>query len=176
MVSLEPGRKLTVCKALSPSIAPLQLSAMDTAWHVVHSPQCRNDVQSHTEIRQQVTNPIIASLEFINLPPWRQSWNNDPNAGLNNSLSTGNNYRGINQLLLQLSAFQQNFQSKWWGTFNQVCNCGASIEKGQKATKIVLWKPVSRRRKNEVGKEVDESIFIMKQISVFNAEQTTGLD
>ncbi len=131
---------------------------------------------SHTEIRQQITAQIIESLTNVKLPPWRQPWSNDPNAGLNTSLSTWEAYRGINQLLLQLSAFRQNFQSKWWGTFNQVRTSGASVCKGQKATKIVLWKPVSRKRRNEVGEEVDDRFFILKQFSVFNAEQTTGLD
>ena len=130
----------------------------------------------HSEIRQQITNQIIESLTNGNLPPWRQPWSDDPNAGLNTSLSTGDAYRGINQLLLQMSAFQQNFQSRWWGTFNQVRNGGASVRKGQKATKIVLWKPVSRKRIDHNGEDVKDSFFIMKQFSVFNAEQTTGLD
>ncbi len=134
-------------------------------------------MSSQTENRQQITDQIIDSLTNVKLPPWRKPWSNDPNApGLHTSLSTGESYRGINQLILQLSAARQEFQSKWWGTFNQINNCGASVRKGQKATKIILWKPVSRKRHNEQGKEVDDSFLVMREFCVFNAEQTTGLD
>ncbi len=51
---------------------------------------------SPTEIRSQITRQIVEALTNGNLPPWRRPWANDPNAGLNTSLSTGNAYRGIN--------------------------------------------------------------------------------
>jgi len=133
-------------------------------------------VSNQTEIRQQITNQIIEALEISNLPPWRKPWSDDPNAGLNTSLSSGAAYRGINQLILQVSASRQDFRSKWWGTFNQIRNSGSSVRRGQKATKIVLWKPVSRKRANKDGKKVDDSFLIMREFSVFNIEQTTGLD
>ncbi|QDT48886.1 DNA primase TraC [Symmachiella dynata] len=131
---------------------------------------------SQSDIKKQITDQIIDSLTNVKLPPWRKPWSNDPNAGLNTSLSTGDSYRGINQLILQLSAARQEFQSKWWGTFNQINNCGASVRRGQKATKIILWKPIKRKRHNEQGNEVDDSFLVMREFCVFNAEQTTGLD
>src|ERR1700683_2916528 len=111
-------------------------------------------MQSPAEIRQQITDQIVEVLSNGNLPPWRRPWANDPNAGLNTSLSTGNPYRGINQILLQLAASKGKFQSRWWGTFNQVKANGGYVRKGEKATKIILWKPISRKRTNEVGQEV----------------------
>ena len=71
---------------------------------------------------------------------------------------------------------RHGYQSKWWGTFNQIRFNGAAVEKGQKATKVILWKPVSCKRIDERGKETDDSFLVMRQFSVFNAEQTTGLD
>jgi len=134
-------------------------------------------VSNQSAIRQQITDQIMESLTHGKLPPWRRPWSDDPNApGLHTSLSSGDAYRGINQLVLQLSASQQNFQSKWWGTYNQISNSGASVRRGQKATKIVLWKPVSRIRANKDGKDVKDSFMIMRKFSVFNAEQTTGMD
>ncbi|MCA9110443.1 MAG: ArdC family protein [Planctomycetaceae bacterium] len=106
------------------------------------------------EIRHQITDQIVEALTNGNLPPWRKPWSDDPNApGLHISLSSGDAFRGINQLILQLSASRKNFQSKWWGTFNQVRNSGASVRKGQKATKIVLRKPVSRKRANQQARK-----------------------
>lgn len=133
-------------------------------------------MRSQTEIRQGITNAIIESLSSNSLPPWRRTWNDDPNAGMPTSLSTGNRYGGINSLILQCSAIKQNFKSKWWGTFRQIQADGASVRKGQKATKVVIWKPINRTRTDETGKEVDDRFFFMQEFAIFNAEQTTGLD
>jgi antirestriction protein ArdC len=132
---------------------------------------------NQTDIRQTVTDTIITTLQNGGLPPWKRPWTDDPNApGLHTSMSTGTAYRGINQILLQCSAMKQGFKSKWWGTFNQITFNGASVEKGQKATKIVLWKPIQRKRSNEQGKEVEDNFLVIREFAVFNAEQTTGLD
>ena len=134
-------------------------------------------MQSQSELRQTITNTIIEALKSGGLPPWKRPWANDNNApGLHTSLSTGSPYRGINQILLQCSSMRQGFKSKWWGTFNQVAFNGGSIQKGQKATKIVLWKPIQRKRSNEQGKEIEDSFLMMREFCVFNAEQTNGLD
>jgi antirestriction protein ArdC len=134
-------------------------------------------MQSPTEIRTQITSEIVESLKNGNLPPWRRPWSNDPNApGLHTSLSTGNPYRGINQILLQLAASEGKFQSRWWGTFNQVKANGGYVRKGEKATKVILWKAISRRRTDEDGQEVDDDFLVMREFHVFNAQQTSGLD
>jgi len=70
-------------------------------------------MQSQNEIRQTITDTIIDALKNGGLPPWKRPWCNDNNAsGLHASLSTGNPYRGINQLLLQCSAMKQGLKSK----------------------------------------------------------------
>lgn len=131
---------------------------------------------SPNEIRQQITGQIIQALTNGNLPPWRRPWSNDPNApGLHTSLSTGNPYRGINQLLLQLAAGHHGFQSKWWATFNQVKSSGGYVLKGEKGTQVILFKPVKRTRVDETGEEKDDSFLVMRTFTVFNAEQTSGL-
>lgn len=133
-------------------------------------------MRSQSDIRTSITQTIIDALASGNLPPWRKPWANDPNApGLHTSLSTGNPYRGINQLLCQVAAMKHGFKSKWWGTFKQIQFNGASVRKGQKATKIILWKPISRKRTDENGQETDDNFLMMREFSVFNAEQTTGL-
>jgi antirestriction protein ArdC len=132
---------------------------------------------SQTDLRQSITNTIIEALTNGDLPPWRKMWADDPNApGLHTSLSTGSAYRGINQLLLQISAMRQGFKSRWWGTFNQIKFNGASVRQGQKGTKVVLWKPIQRKRTNEQGKDVEDSFLVMREFCVWNAEQSTGLD
>jgi antirestriction protein ArdC len=130
---------------------------------------------SPTEIRQQIAAQIVEALTNGILPPWRRPWSNDPNAGLNTSLSTGNPYRGINQILLQLAAGHHGFQSKWWGTFRQISASGGCVLKGEKGTHVVLFKPIKRTRVDETGEEKDDSFLVLRTFTVFNAEQTSGL-
>jgi antirestriction protein ArdC len=134
-------------------------------------------MQSQSELRQTITSTIIDAIKNGGLPPWRKPWSDDPNApGLHTSMSTGFPYRGINQLLLQIAAIRHGFKSKWWGTFNQVAFNQASVKQGQKATKVVLWKPIERKRANENGEEIEDKFLVMREFCVFNAEQTTGLE
>lgn len=133
--------------------------------------------KSQSEIRQSVTDQLIQALQGGGLPPWKQLFSDDPNGpGLHTSLSTGNPYRGINQLVLQLSAMRFGYKSKWWGTFNQIRQQNSSVRKGEKGHRVILWKPISRTRTNEQGNEIDEKFLIMREFVVFNAEQTTGLE
>jgi antirestriction protein ArdC len=134
-------------------------------------------MRSQADIRQNVTEQIIESLKNGGLPPWRKTWSDDPNApGLHTSLSTGQPYRGINQLILGCAAMQGGFKSRWWGTYNQIQQNGANVRKGQKSTRVLLWKPISRKRVNEDGKEIDENFLVMREFCIFSVEQTTGLE
>ena len=133
-------------------------------------------MQSQSELRQTITYTIIDALKNGDLPPWRRPWSNDPNSGLHTSLSTGTPYRGINQLLLAVASMKSKYQSSWWGTYNQIAFNKGQVRRGEKATKIVLWKPISRKRTNETGKEVEDSFLVMREFSVFNVEQCDGLD
>ncbi len=64
------------------------------------------------DIRTSITNMIVDALESgSGLPPWRRPWAADPNGlGLATSLSTGKQYNGINQLLLQVLAMKRGYQ------------------------------------------------------------------
>lgn len=133
-------------------------------------------MQSQTQLRENITATIIEALSNGGLPPWRCPWNDDPNSGIHTSLSTGTPYRGINQLLLAVASMKNGYGSKWWGTYNQIAFNQGQVRRGEKSTKIVLWKPISRKRTNEKGKEVEENFMIMKEFCVFNAQQCDGLD
>lgn len=134
-------------------------------------------MQSQNEIRQSITNSIIDALRNGGLPPWRKPWNDDlAGFGLATSLSSGKSYRGINQLILQSAAATNGWQSRSFSTFNQIRAAGGCVKKGEKAQKVILWKPIARKRTNDDGKEVDDSYLVMREFCVFNVEQTSGLD
>jgi len=130
------------------------------------------------DIRTSITNTVIESLEAGgHILPWRRPWAADPNGlGLATSLSTGRAYTGINQLVLQCLSMKRGYQSRWFSTFQQIKHAGGSVKKGEKAVQVVLFRPVSRERTNEMGEQVEDKFLVMRTFSVFNVEQTTGLD
>ncbi|QDU80480.1 DNA primase TraC [Polystyrenella longa] len=128
------------------------------------------------DIRTDITNQIIDSLTNGKILPWRRPWKCNRNAGMATSLSSGDRYRGVNQIILQVAAMRHGYQSKWWATYKQIQASGGQVIKGEKGTKIVLWKPIERKTVSQNGEENKESYFIMRQFTVFNVEQTEGLD
>jgi antirestriction protein ArdC len=53
---------------------------------------------------------------------------------------------------------------------------GGHVRKGEKATHIILFRPLTKTRTTDDGSEVEERIPIMRTFCVFNAEQTAGLE
>ena len=140
---------------------------------------------SQTELRRQITNQIIAALEQGDLPPWRRPWSVSRNTGFPANVISKKPYRGsVNSLLLELHARKHGFNSKWWGTFQQFQEMGGRIQKrptevepGQWGCKVVFFKPVTKTTVDPDTGETDEERFpMMRQYTLFNAEQTNLQD
>ena len=136
---------------------------------------------SPKEIRQQITDTIIKSLESNELPPWRCGWRRDPNAGIARNIVSQKAYRGINPWLCQIASHTHGFQSKWWGTFNQWRNLQGSVQKrpshvkpGEWGTKIVFWSPITKTKTDEQGNETENRFFMLKTFTIFNIDQIDG--
>jgi antirestriction protein ArdC len=134
------------------------------------------------QIRQHVTNAIVESLKSGNLPPWKQPWRNDPNAGQSRNVVSGKAYRGVNPLLLQTPSMRHGFTSKWWATFNQWKQLGGTVMRrpedvppGQWGTTIVFCRPVTVK-KSEDGEEIEETFYAMRSYTVFCIDQVWGQD
>jgi len=125
-----------------------------------------------TQIRQEITSQIVDALKQ-GVAPWWKSWIDDPNAGSPTNVMSQRRYRGINPLILELSAIKQGFQSKWWGTFGQWNSLGAWIKKGSKATQIVFCKPVKQIEPGLHGKDWEVTYHLLRTFAVFNAEQSS---
>lgn len=130
---------------------------------------------SNAEIRNQITNQLIEAIDKGTIP-WRRQFTPDPNSGLATSLSSGKKYNGINQILLQMSGYQNNYKSKFWGTFKAIKFAGGHVRRGEKATRICLFNPIKKTKKDKNGKEKTETFLIYKQFAVFNAEQCENMD
>jgi len=117
-------------------------------------------------IYDTVTSAIIASLES-GVAPWVKPWN-AANAADYNAVS-GKAYKGVNRLILA-AAFKPNAQ---WATFKQWQELGASVRKGEKATHIVFYSPVTKPAKGDDGEE-GATYRMLKTFCVFNASQVDG--
>lgn len=118
-----------------------------------------------TEIEKIVTDRIIEALE-AGVVPWQKPWT--PGYTAPTSLVTGKNYRGINNLILSIVADMEGYDTGLWGTFKQFQAMGGSVNKGEKGTPVVLWKPIEK-----LSNEGDpETFMLMRYFTVFNIAQT----
>ena len=100
-------------------------------------------------------------------------------AGSNKNVITGKEYRGINILILAATSWKNGYKSKTWGTYQQWLEKKCQVKKGEKATTIVFWKPLSYKcdvENTETGdiEEVEKQTFVARAYHVFNAEQVEG--
>lgn len=118
------------------------------------------------DVYEEVTQRIVAELER-GVVPWRKPWV----GGGPINVRSGRPYRGINIFLLEL----RGYGDPRWGTYKAIQEAGGNVRKGEKATQIILWKPVKKQGKDANGEATDESYLLLRLYSVFNAEQAENL-
>ena len=125
-------------------------------------------------IRESITNRIIAALKQGTIP-WRKPWSaiEDPVRVPTNFVSQ-RAYQGINKILLWLTQQERGFPVSYWASYQTWLTAGAQVRKGEKATAIVLWKPVERIVENDNGDKKTEKFPIIKTFPVFNVAQVDG--
>ena len=132
------------------------------------------------KMKEEVTNRIIEALES-GTAPWRQSWTSAGARAPRNS--QGRAYRGVNVLLLMITAINEGFTSPYWLTFNHVQEREAKIKKGSKGTRIYWFNSFEKERKDknkqpvrdEKGEVIKDTIPYFKAFTVWNADQIEGL-
>lgn len=136
---------------------------------------------TNSAIRDQVTKQVIAAIESGKTLPWRQPWTTSPNSGRPANFVSGKAYSGVNPLLLQIHANRFGFRSKWWGTYRQWSEVGASVKRrpegvspGNWGATVVFYKPVSKKRTDDAGDEHEDRYFLLRTYSVFCADQVEG--
>lgn len=130
-------------------------------------------MQTQAEIRQSITDRLVAALKSGSNIPWRRPWRTlGPRLPTNHV--TGRTYGGINVLTLWLAAREKNFPVDLWGFFNQWKSIGASVKKGAKAERILFYSPVKKRKTDENGVEKVETFPLLKTWSVFNVAEVEG--
>tara|TARA_Y100000296_G_C5140314_1_gene240613 strand:+ start:186 stop:1166 length:981 start_codon:yes stop_codon:yes gene_type:complete len=128
---------------------------------------------SADELRAKVTDRLVAALEN-GVRPWIKPWVCDPNAGFPTNIASKKRYRGVNPWMLNLTALESDYSSKWWGTYKQWKEKGGQVIKGNKGTMIVFWK-VLRIADPESDDGGTRKIFLLKYSTVFNLDQVESV-
>jgi antirestriction protein ArdC len=135
-------------------------------------------VPTSNEIRKAITDKIVAALQQ-NLLPWRRPWST---SGRHSNAVSGRSYQGINPLLLELHALEHSFTSAWWASFDQWKKLGCAVQPrpshvkpGEWGAKIVFFRPVRKTVRDTVtGEDHREQFLVMRNWTVFNADQVDG--
>jgi antirestriction protein ArdC len=132
-------------------------------------------MKTQAEIRAELTQKIVEALKQ-GIIPWRKPWRSIPDpVRLPTNAVTKKSYQGFNILNLLLSAQVQGYPAGLWASFNQWKSVGASVRRGEKASSIILFKPVTKVEKGEDGEADKTKTFpILKTWSVFNISQVDG--
>ena len=129
---------------------------------------------SHTlkDVYASVTNKIITALES-GTPPWVHPWQAGAGDLCPVNLSSGRRYRGINVLLLNMTAMERGYSLNRWLTFQQARALGGHVRKGEQGAEVVLFKMLEREGdKPDSDRKV---IPLIRSFTVFNADQIADM-
>ncbi len=138
-----------------------------------HQTQDRPEAPARVDVYQRVTEALTAMLAQ-GVRPWMQSWASG--RPLSQPVRhNGESYRGVNVLLLWMSAMEHGFSSPLWMTFKQAQSLGGAVRKGQKATLIVYADQFTPKDEPRASDEEARVISFLKTYPVFNWDQIDGL-
>jgi antirestriction protein ArdC len=128
----------------------------------------RSSKRERQDAYETVTARITAALERDTVP-WRAPWRA---RGHRNALS-GRPYRGINLLVLGLTALERDFDDARWLTYRQAASRGGHVRRGERGTRVVLWKWIEREEP-EAG-ELVQRYPLLRLFTLFNVAQCDEL-
>ena len=123
------------------------------------------------DLYQHVTDTIIASIE-AGTPAWRKPWTGNAGGAIFPRRANGEPYRGINVLMLWLTATEKGYRAAHWFTYRQAQEAGGQVRKGEKSATVVKYGTFER---DDESGENSRKIPYLKAYRVFNAEQIDGL-
>ena len=128
------------------------------------------------DVYRRVTDQIVAELE-AGVRPWVQPWNAAHEAGHVSRPLRFNAvpYRGINVVLLWMSALRRHFASPLWMTYRQAAELGGQVRRGEKGSLVVYADTFTRREADDNGEEQEIAVPFLKSYIVFNSDQIDGL-
>jgi antirestriction protein ArdC len=132
----------------------------------------------HHAIYDQVTSLVLEALES-GVERWQQPWvtRTPVNA------VTRRPYRGINTVVLALTAAKRGFSSSGWVTYRASIAAGGHVKRGERGTTIVWWERRTETQSDERATRPDaaqeivsRSWWLTRTFTLFNLDQCQGLD
>ena len=72
--------------------------------------------------------------------------------------NTENRYHGINTVTLWAEAMLKGYETRYWASFKQWQQIGGQIQRGEKSTPVVFYKPLTITEENDRGEEEEKNI------------------
>ncbi|HEY0833852.1 MAG TPA: zincin-like metallopeptidase domain-containing protein [Azospirillum sp.] len=135
------------------------------------------DTPDRTDVHARVTARILADLEQ-GVRPWMQPWSAGHAAGriARPLRATGQPYRGVNTVMLWMTAVERGYASPYWFTYRQAQAAGGQVRRGEHGTLVVYAGTVTRPDADADADGAEErEIHFLKGYTVFNAGQVDGL-
>lgn len=114
------------------------------------------------DINRMITEKLIEQLRN-GVVPWRKPWVGTWNGAYSRVMKRP--YSLSNQLLLN--------EPGEYLTYTQISNLGGNVKKGERASKVVFWKPITIKTDNE--DEEEKIIPYLRYYHVFHINQTEGI-
>lgn len=135
----------------------------------------KRSASAKRDIQQEVADKIIEMLE-AGTKPWEKPWQAGPVCLplRANSLP----YRGINIVILWMSANANGYTSPYWMTYRQAAALGGQVRGGEKGTGIIKYGTYEKKDAGEeptADSEEDTTRRYLRAYTVFNADQIDGL-
>ena len=126
------------------------------------------------DLFEKVTADLITAIED-GASGWRMPW--QCLAGGTPTSVDGRPYRGWNTMVLAMVAADRGWPSNRWATYRAWQRHGCQVRRGERGTRVVLWKPTERPRADESDEKAQSSRSLIARVyTVFAAEQADGSD
>jgi len=130
---------------------------------------------THTNqtVYDRITAKIIEALER-GVAPWVRPWA----VSLPHNAVSGREYNGVNILSCLAHQLHHGHQCSAYLTYQQAKSLGGWVRQGERGVLLVLYREIERpsREDNDTDEEQPGRLFLAKGFTVFNLEQTAGLD
>lgn len=124
---------------------------------------------------QDITNQVIEALEQ-GVKPWSCPWDVTHASGIPCNYQSQTEYKGLNIMLLWMSAQLNRFSSNKWLTYKQSKALGGQVRKGEKGTAIFFFKIVEKKNRHENDNDEQDTYAMLRTFKVFNVDQIDGIE
>jgi antirestriction protein ArdC len=130
---------------------------------------------SRRDLHAEITAQIIAAIEQ-GAPSFEMPWHKaGTDLAMPVNAKTGNQYRGVNILVLWTQAIANAYFTGYWASYRQWQALGAQVRKGERASMVLFYKEAERAVEDPQTGEVEtKRILYARASAVFNADQVDG--